>query len=43
MYSNSNPRVNFDDFMPTGIAGLVAALGRTFIAFEGYEIFFQSG
>jgi APA family basic amino acid/polyamine antiporter len=29
--------------MPTGIAGLVAAMGLTFIAFEGYEIIVQTG
>jgi amino acid transporter/nucleotide-binding universal stress UspA family protein len=34
---------NFADFMPTGIAGLVAAMGLTFIAFEGYEIIVQTG
>jgi amino acid transporter len=34
---------NFSDFMPMGIAGLVAAMGLTFIAFEGYEIIVQTG
>jgi amino acid transporter len=29
--------------MPTGIAGLVAAMGLTFIAFECYEIIVQTG
>jgi nucleotide-binding universal stress UspA family protein len=29
--------------MPNGIAGLVAAMGLTFIAFEGYEIIVQTG
>jgi basic amino acid/polyamine antiporter, APA family len=45
MMSNneSNWTVNFADFMPTGIAGLVAAMGLTFIAFEGYEIIVQTG
>jgi basic amino acid/polyamine antiporter, APA family len=43
MYNNPNPMANFADFMPTGIAGLVAAMGFTFIAFEGYEIIVQTG
>jgi amino acid transporter/nucleotide-binding universal stress UspA family protein len=42
---NNNPNwtANFADFMPTGVAGLVAAMGFTFIAFEGYEIIVQTG
>ena len=50
MYDNNNNNSplnsttnNFADFMPTGIAGLVAAMGLTFIAFEGYEIIVQTG
>jgi basic amino acid/polyamine antiporter, APA family len=43
MYNNPNSAANFADFMPTGIAGLVAAMGLTFIAFEGYEIIVQTG
>ncbi|MDW0122171.1 MAG: amino acid permease [Nitrososphaeraceae archaeon] len=43
MYNNPNPTTNFADFMPTGIGGLVAAMGLTFIAFEGYEIIVQTG
>ena len=43
MYNNPNPMANFADFMPTGIDGLVAAMGLTFIAFEGYEIIVQTG
>ena len=34
---------NFKDFMPNGVTGLVAAMGLTFIAFEGYEIIVQTG
>src|ERR671923_2362313 len=34
---------NFAEFLPNGIAGLVAAMGLTFIAFEGYEIIVQAG
>jgi amino acid transporter/nucleotide-binding universal stress UspA family protein len=34
---------NFIDFMPNGIGGLVAAMGFTFIAFEGYEVIVQTG
>jgi basic amino acid/polyamine antiporter, APA family len=43
MHDNPNSMANFADFMPTGIAGLVAAMGLTFIAFEGYEIIVQTG
>jgi amino acid transporter len=43
MYNNPSPTINFADFMPTGIGGLVAAMGLTFIAFEGYEIIVQTG
>ena len=40
-----NPRwpANFSDFMSKGLAGLAAAMGLTFIAFEGYEVIVQSG
>jgi len=31
------------DFMPNGFIGVFAAMGVTFIAFEGYEIIAQSG
>jgi APA family basic amino acid/polyamine antiporter len=43
IHNNPNSMANFADFMPTGIAGLVAAMGLTFIAFEGYEIIVQTG
>src|ERR687892_2611126 len=43
MHNNPNSTANFADFMPTGIAGLVAAMGLTFIAFEGYEVIVQTG
>src|ERR687898_2573830 len=43
MYLHPNWTNNFSDFMPNGIAGLVAAMGLTFIAFEGYEIIVQTG
>jgi len=42
LHPNDWPK-NFANFMPTGIAGLVAAMGLTFIAFEGYEIIVQTG
>ncbi len=32
-----------DDFAPSGLAGILLAMGLTFIAFEGYEIIAQSG
>ena len=31
------------NFAPIGIGGIVAAMGLTFIAFEGYEIIVQTG
>jgi amino acid transporter len=34
---------NFADFLPNGVGGLVAAIGLTFIAFEGHEIIVQTG
>ncbi len=42
---NSEPswHMNFSDFLPLGISGLIAAMGLTFIAFEGYEIIVQTG
>jgi basic amino acid/polyamine antiporter, APA family len=43
MYIHPNWTNNFADFMPNGIAGLVAAMALTFIAFEGYEIIVQTG
>jgi basic amino acid/polyamine antiporter, APA family len=43
MYLHPNWTNNFTDFMPHGIAGIVAAMGLTFIAFEGYEVIVQTG
>lgn len=43
MYTHPNWIANFADFMPMGIGGIAAAMGLTFIAFEGYEIIVQSG
>jgi basic amino acid/polyamine antiporter, APA family len=43
---NNNPdwTANFaSNLAPIGIAGIVAAMGLTFIAFEGYEIIVQTG
>src|SRR5215216_7070915 len=42
-HPNNNWQSNFTDFLPMGFAGLAAAMGLTFIAFEGYEIIVQSG
>ena len=39
----NNWQSNFSDFFPMGLGGLVAAMGLTFIAFEGYEIIVQTG
>jgi amino acid transporter len=43
---SNNPEWNSNivsNFAPIGIAGIVAAMGLTFIAFEGYEIIVQTG
>ena len=42
---NGSPdwEMNFSDFAPMGVAGIVAAMGLTFIAFEGYEVIVQTG
>ncbi len=34
---------SYKPFMPTGAVGILAAMGLTFIAFEGFEIIVQSG
>lgn len=36
------PEANFSPFLPEGAIGLLAAMGLTFIAFEGFEIIVQS-
>ena len=43
IHSHPNWHTNFADFMPKGLGGIVAAMGLTFIAFEGYEIIVQTG
>ncbi|ALI35770.1 putative amino acid permease YhdG [Candidatus Nitrosocosmicus oleophilus] len=43
MANNPSWPANFSDFMPMGLGGLAAAMGLTFIAFEGYEVIVQSG
>jgi basic amino acid/polyamine antiporter, APA family len=43
MSGNPNWKVNFSNFAPLGISGIVAAMGLTFIAFEGYEVIVQTG
>jgi basic amino acid/polyamine antiporter, APA family len=43
IHNNPTSMSNFADFMPMGIPGLFAAMGLTFIAFEGYEIIVQTG
>jgi basic amino acid/polyamine antiporter, APA family len=43
MYLHPEWTGNFTDFIPNGIGGLVAAMGLTFIAFEGYEVIVQTG
>lgn len=43
MHANPGWTLNFSNFMPMGIAGIIAAMGLTFIAFEGYEVIVQTG
>lgn len=43
VYHNPGWEVNFTDYFPTGILGLMAAMSLSFIAFEGYEIIAQAG
>ncbi|MGB7936402.1 MAG: amino acid permease, partial [Nitrososphaeraceae archaeon] len=43
MNGQPNWEMNFSDFAPMGISGIVAAMGLTFIAFEGYEVIVQTG
>src|SRR5947208_9885269 len=43
IHDHPNWSANFVDFIPNGIGGIVAAMGLTFIAFEGYEIIVQTG
>jgi len=43
MNGQPNWQMNFSNFMPMGISGVVAAMGLTFIAFEGYEVIVQTG
>ena len=43
MYLHPNWTSNFADFIPMGIGGVAAAMGLTFIAFEGYEVIVQTG
>jgi basic amino acid/polyamine antiporter, APA family len=43
IYNHPNWQMNFSDFIPMGVAGIVAAMGLTFIAFEGYEVIVQTG
>jgi len=43
MLSYPDWQSSFTPFFPTGFAGVLAAMGLTFIAFEGFEIIVQSG
>ncbi len=44
MHGNPNWYSNIvNNYAPLGIGGIVAAMGLTFIAFEGYEIIVQTG
>ena len=41
-WANFHPKPS-ESFAPNGLGGIVAAMGLTFIAFEGYEIIVQAG
>jgi basic amino acid/polyamine antiporter, APA family len=43
IHNHPDWKANFVDFVPNGLGGIVAAMGLTFIAFEGYEIIVQAG
>ncbi|MGI0039389.1 MAG: APC family permease, partial [Nitrososphaera sp.] len=44
MQSNPGWQDNFaEQLLPLGLGGMVAAMGLTFIAFEGYEVIVQTG
>ena len=44
MQSNPGWQDNFaEQLLPLGLGGIVAAMGLTFIAFEGYEVIVQTG
>ena len=44
IHGNNNWYSNIaSNFAPAGVGGIVAAMGLTFIAFEGYEIIVQTG
>ncbi len=43
MNGHPNWEMNFSNFAPMGISGIVAAMGLTFIQFEGYEVIVQTG
>ena len=42
MYYRPEFYANFDPFLPNGFGGVFAAMGLTFIAFEGYEVIAQT-
>ncbi len=43
MYTKPDWVINFADFAPSGIYGILAATALTFISFEGYEVIVQAG
>jgi len=43
IYYNPQYLNKFENFAPNGMAGILTAMGLTFIAFEGYEIIVQAG
>lgn len=43
LFGKPQPTAAFEPFMPRGITGVLAAMGLTFVAFEGYEIITQAG
>jgi len=43
IFNNPEWAAKFEPFMTKGFAGVIGAMGLTYIAFEGYEIIVQSG
>ncbi len=43
IFKNPDWATKYEPFWPTGMGGVLGAMGLTYIAFEGYEIIVQSG
>jgi len=43
VFGNPERLASFQDFAPNGLTGIFAAMGLTYIAYEGYEVIVQTG